>query len=230
MVAPLYGVIGVLAALHQREQTGIGQHIDIGMLDSMASIVASEHFDAIAHCGFPLRTGNVMSRMAPFGVFQAMDGYVAICAHTDAYCRGVFAAMERPELMQDERFAVKNIRIMHSSDLNPLVDDWTRTLTVAEVIEKLGAQKVPCSPVNSPEAALADPHVVYRKAVVPLPHPTLADPEHAVGAGMPIKFSESSCDYDVPAPLLGQHNHEVFRELLGLTAEEISALEKGGTI
>src|SRR5205085_645426 len=155
---------------------------------------------------------------------------VAICAHTDEFCRGVFAAMQKPELMLDPRFATKAIRIIHSADLNQIVEDWTRTLSVAEVIGRLNVHQLPCATVNQPEESLADPHVVYRKAVVPLPHPTLDHPEPAMGAGMPIKFSEASCDYDAAAPLLGQHNDEVYQQLLGLTREEISALKKAGTI
>jgi CoA:oxalate CoA-transferase len=168
--------------------------------------------------------------MAPFGVFQAKDGHVAICAHTDELCRGVFEAMGQPDLMKDSRFALKSVRLTNSSDLNQIIEAWTRIRTVAEIVDRLGTHEVPCSKVNSPEASLVDPHVIYRKAVVPLPHPTVDNPEKTMGAGMPIKFSETSCDYDVPAPFLGQHNGEIYEQLLGLSAEEISALKSAGTI
>jgi len=83
LIAPLFGVIGVLAALNRRTVTGLGDHVQVSMLDCLTSFVAGEHFDAMAECGIPTRTGNTLPRMTPFGAFPTRDGYVAICAPTD---------------------------------------------------------------------------------------------------------------------------------------------------
>jgi CoA:oxalate CoA-transferase len=83
--APLYGVIGLLAALHQTRQTGIGQHTDISMLGVMTSTVACEPFDLLERCGVPQRTGQTVPRLAPFGIYPTADGYAAICAPTEVF-------------------------------------------------------------------------------------------------------------------------------------------------
>src|SRR5262245_56487739 len=83
--APLFGVVGILAALHQAQRTGTGQHVDISMLGTVTSLLADEPFDALSRCGVPVRTGPTSPRLTPFGVYRARDGHVAICAPTDAF-------------------------------------------------------------------------------------------------------------------------------------------------
>ena len=98
LVGPLFGVIGTLSALFMRERTGRGQHVDVALLGALTSLVATEPWDTMERAGIQMRTGNVVPRLAPFGIFATHDGYVALCAPTDAFARGVFDAIGRPEL------------------------------------------------------------------------------------------------------------------------------------
>src|SRR5690606_32577083 len=102
LLAPVFAVTGVLAALRQREATGEGQRVDVSMLGVLTSLVAAEPFDLLEACGLPQRTGRMVPRLAPFGVYQSADGYIALCAPTEQFARGVFAAMQRPDLERDQ--------------------------------------------------------------------------------------------------------------------------------
>lgn len=101
LLAPLYGVIGVQAALRQREQSGEGQHVVVSMLECLASLLAFEHFDVFQRNGFPPRSGNHQTRLAPFGVFEAKNGFVSIAAANDQWAGLIFEALGRPELIKD---------------------------------------------------------------------------------------------------------------------------------
>ena len=108
LCAPLFGVIGVLAALHQVKNTGIGQHVDISMLGALTMMVACESYDILERCGVPLRTGQTVPRLAPFGIYPTRDGFVAVCAPTDLFAESLFIAMGRPELATGDRFATRD--------------------------------------------------------------------------------------------------------------------------
>ncbi len=90
LTAPIFGVIGVLAAIHQAQRTGIGQHVDVSMLGVMTMMVSGEPFDLLERCGVPQRTGLTVPRLAPFGMYRTTDGYVSICAPTEVFARSLF--------------------------------------------------------------------------------------------------------------------------------------------
>ena len=104
LLAPVFGVIGILAALRQREITGAGQQVDVSMLGVLTSLVAAEPFDLLEACGLPQRTGRMVPRLTPFGIYQSADSHVAICAPSERFARGVFAAIGHPEFQIDPRF------------------------------------------------------------------------------------------------------------------------------
>ena len=118
LCTPLFGVIGLLAALHQTQRTGVGQHIDVSMLGVMTSLVACEPFDLLERCGVPQRTGQTVPRLAPFGVYPTADGYVAICAPTEAFATSLFHAIGRAELCEDERFRTRDARVRHVAEVD----------------------------------------------------------------------------------------------------------------
>ncbi len=104
LTAPLFGVIGVLAALHQAQHTGQGQHIDVSMLGALTMMVAVETFGLLERCGIPQRTGLTVPRLAPFGLYRTKDGYISICAFTETFARSLFEAIGRADLIDDPRF------------------------------------------------------------------------------------------------------------------------------
>ncbi len=224
LCAPLFGVIGVLAALHQVKNTGIGQHVDISMLGALTMMVACESYDILERCGVPLRTGQTVPRLAPFGIYPTRDGFVAVCAPTDLFAESLFIAMGRPELATGDRFATRDLRVRNSDELNMLVEKFTRSMTTAEAIAKLDSAGVPSAEVRHPDAAMRDQQVIARRETVPLAHPKYGDVGDVYGMGMPIHFSAATAEFDLPAPSLGEHNEAVYGGILGYSPKKIEAL------
>lgn len=227
LLAPLFAVIGTLSAVIQAGQTGRGQHIDVSMLGALTSLVAAEPFDAFEMIGLPTRTGDMMPRLAPFGIFAAADGHFAICGPTDPFAHGVLTAIGRPDLITDPRFEKRDGRVHHADELHAMIAQWAADQPVAKVIAELEQHGAPCAEVRAPHAAVRDPLVRQRGEVVPLRHPSYEDIVELWGSGLPITMSDSATGLDRPAPALGAHNHEVLAGLLGYDAARIAALSDG---
>jgi crotonobetainyl-CoA:carnitine CoA-transferase CaiB-like acyl-CoA transferase len=225
LCAPLFGVIGILAALHQVQRTGVGQHVDISMLGVLTMMVAGEPFDILERCGVPQRTGQTVPRLAPFGIYPTKDGYIAICAPTEIFTRSLFSTMNQPELSADPRFATRDSRVANVDELNARIEAFTRSLTTKEAIAKLDNGGVPAAEVRDPNTAVRDPQVIDRGETVPLLHPKFGAVGDVYGMGMPIRFSEATAGFDRPAPALGEHNEAVYGEILGYPAEKIKDLQ-----
>jgi crotonobetainyl-CoA:carnitine CoA-transferase CaiB-like acyl-CoA transferase len=230
MVAPLFGVIGILAALQQRERTGAGQHVDVSMLGALTSMVAAEPFDLLERCGIPQRTGRMVPRLAPFGVYRSLDGWVAICAPTEPFAQGVFASMGRPDLAADPRFESRDARVANVDELNTLVETFTAAHTSTDLIDLFDRHGVPAAEVRSPREAVRDQRVLRRGETVPLLHPQHGRVDDMVGMGVPIVFSEGATGFDRPAPDMGEHNDLVYGSLLGYSPQAIAALSADGVI
>ncbi|MBI2756561.1 MAG: CoA transferase [Chloroflexi bacterium] len=228
--APLFAVIGILSAVHQARQTGVGQYLDISMLGVLSSLVAGEHFDVLDRLGVPLRTGSTLPRLTPFGVYSTSDGWIALAAPTDAFAAGVFRAIGHPELNEDPRFRSRDQRVRHTVEVDALIRPWTAGRTRGEALAALEAEGVPCAPVRSPIEAVQDPDVLRRGEVVRLEHPTYGAIDEVYGAGLPIRFSNAEVGFDRPAPWLGEHNTYVYQELLGYDADRLAALQSEGAI
>jgi CoA:oxalate CoA-transferase len=225
LVAPLFGVIGILAALRQAERSGVGQHVDVSMLGALTAMVAAEPFDILERCGVQQRTGQTVPRLAPFGVYPTSDGYIAICAPTEVFARALFSVMGRPELEHDARFATRDRRVVNVQELDAMVAEFTRSLPTAELAARFEQAGVPAAEVRDPNAAVRDPRLVARGETVPIPHPEFGAVGEVMGMGMPIRFSQSTAGFDRPAPRLGEHNQFVYGELLGYPPQKIQDLE-----
>lgn len=228
--APLYAVIGTLAALMQARQTGQGQHVDVSLLGALTAMVAAEPFEVMRRMGQQTRTGNAMPRLAPFGVFRARDGHVAICAPTDVQAGLLFDAMERSELKADARFGDRNGRVRHSGDLHDAVAAWVATLSTDEVVRRLDCAGVPSGRVRDPGEAVRDPRTLSRGETVVLEHPRFGAVGDVVVGGLPIRMSGSHTGFDRPAPTLGQHTASILGELLQLDEAHLRELAADGVI
>ena len=224
LVAPLYAVNGILAALIHRGRTGQGQQVKVSMLDCLASLVAEEHFDVLSQSGIPLRSGNFQDRLVPFGVYEAQDGYVAIVAFNPEWFKGLLDAIGQAPLAEDPRYATRGPRMKHANELNAMISAWTRERNCDEIVHLLREQRgVPAAPVRSPLEVLEDPALHASGALMRLSHPDLGRLD-AVGMGLPIQFSETPSQFDRPATALGSANEEVFLGLLGMGQEELAQL------
>jgi crotonobetainyl-CoA:carnitine CoA-transferase CaiB-like acyl-CoA transferase len=230
LVTPLYAVNGILAALIQRGRTGEGQHVTVSMLDCLMSLVAEEHFDVLGQAGATSRSGNSFDRLAPFGVYQCRDGYVAIVAFRPEWMQGLLEAMGRPDLLDDPRFSSRGPRTTHAAALNALIEEWTGPLTTEEVVRELFEKRaVPAARVRTPLEVLHDPRSSARGAVIKLENPVLSGLQ-AYGMGNPIQFSKAYAQFDEPAQALGAATDEVLTDLLHLSERELAELRDAGVI
>jgi crotonobetainyl-CoA:carnitine CoA-transferase CaiB-like acyl-CoA transferase len=223
--------VGVpVAALRQREVTGVGQHVDVSMLGVLTALVAAEPFDLLEACGLPQRTGRIVPRLTPFGIYESADGHVAICAPTEQFARGVFAAIGHPEFETDPRFATRDARVAHVNEMNGYIEAFTRTMTTSALVPLLDRHGVPAAEVRSPAVAVRDPRVQGRRETVPLDHPEFGRVADVIGMGVPITFSDASTGFERAAPSVGQDNALVYGEWLGYGLIGIEKLQANGII
>jgi crotonobetainyl-CoA:carnitine CoA-transferase CaiB-like acyl-CoA transferase len=230
LLAPIFGVVGILAALRHRDISGRGQHVDVSMLGVLTSLVAAEPFDLLEACGMPQRTGRMVPRLTPFGVYESRDSHVAICAPSEQFARGVFAAIGHPEFEDDPRFATRDARVAHVDELNACIEAFTRTVPSADLVSLLEQHGVPAAEVRSPADAVRDPRVRDRGETVQLDHPQFGRVADVIGMGVPITFSDSPAPPLRSAPSVGQDNALVYGEWLGLGAAAIEKLRADGII
>ena len=232
LTAAQFAVIGVLAALHHAQRTGIGQHVDISMLGVLTALVASEAYEAMERCGAGIRTGQTVPRLAPFGVYQARDGYVANCAYTDRMAHSLFSAMNQPDLVAKSPHVSEPRR--PSSELRRSRrhnrGSWTSARPSSKIVRTLQDAAIPVAEVRDPKKAVRDPGVIARKETVPLSHPQYGAVDDIYAMGLPIQFSESSAGFDQPPPQLGEHNQAVYGGILGYSRERIDELKARGVI
>jgi len=230
LLAPVFGLVGVLAALHQRDTTGAGQHVDVSMLGVLTSLVAAEPFDLLEACGLPQRTGRMVPRLTPFGVYESADGYVAICAPSEHFARELFAVIGHPEFAADPRFATRDARVAHVDEMNAAIETFTRAVPTAALVPLLEEHGVPAAAVRDPAAAVRDPRVRERGETVPLEHPEFGHVADVIGMGVPIRFSDASVGSDRPAPAVGQDNGLVYGDWLEYGEARVYALHAAGVI
>lgn len=221
VTAGLFSVIGILLALRARESTGIGQYVDVSMLDSMISTMSSNYMSYLGSGDVPTPMGTAFPTVVPYRVFHTKDRAVAIAVGSEklwsAFCR----AIERPDLERRSDYAINAERIRNRETLEPLLEDVFRTRPVAEWIARLQGAGIPASLVRNFEDVAEHPQSAIRHMFPELDHPTAG--RHRV-TGTPVKLSETPGAPGEPAPLLGQHTHAVLKELLGLDNEAFDSL------
>lgn len=228
--APLFATIGTLAAVLQARATGQGQRVDVSLLGTMGALVAAEPFEMERKMGHATRSGNVLARLAPSGVFPTADGHIAISAPKDAFAAGLFRAMGRPELIQDARFRSRAARVSNHAILHEMVGAWTRTLDTGAAGALLASCGVPNGPVRDPADAMRDPGLLARGETARLEHPVYGAVDDVVAGGLPIRMSDAFTGFDKPAVALGASNGDVYGGLLGYDHEKLAWLAREGVI
>lgn len=221
----LMGVIGVLAALTAREQTGRGQHVDISMLDSQISLL---NYMSTMHSLsglLPGQLGNAHFVHVPYNTFPVSDGYIIIAVITDNFWANLMALLDAPELDTEENKGQPG-RWQNQHLINQQLSEIFQTNSQAYWIGKLNEARIPCAPVNNFAQALSEPQVLARNMVVEVAHPRGGSVKMA---GNPIKLSETYEDTFSPPPLLGQHTDEVLLAL-GKSEDELVGLREDGII
>jgi crotonobetainyl-CoA:carnitine CoA-transferase CaiB-like acyl-CoA transferase len=222
-VEGLFGAIGVLAALCARARTGRGQAIDVSSQDAMFSLLDGWPGIFAAAGRRPEQVGNRHLGTAPYDCYRARDGWVVIAVASNKLFRTLATAIGRPELGDDPRFRGVTGRVARSDEINGIVGAWVAERSVDEVVQALGPEGagVPCSPVFTVDQLLTHPQLLAREMIQRLPHPTLGE---VVAPGVVVKMSDTPGAPGRVGPELGEHSAEVYRELLGISDEELAAL------
>jgi formyl-CoA transferase len=220
--------IGLLAAVNARSLTGLGQRVDVSLVDSVVASLENA-FTRYFHDGrIPERNGNAYASIAPYDSYRARDGYVIIaCGNQKLYEVMCTELITRPELIVDERFTTVPLRVQNNEELKAYIEEWTATRSVEEIVDEALSKGVPAAPIYDVGQIVADPHIAGdRRMFIDSEHPVIGKMKVN---GNPIKLMDAMPEVYRPAPTLGQHNREILAEL-GKTEAEITALTEQGAI
>nr|WP_283777029.1 CaiB/BaiF CoA-transferase family protein [Pseudomonas syringae] len=223
----LYSTTAILAALAHRDQSDIGQYIDMALLDVQVACLANQAMNYLTTGVAPRRLGNAHPNIVPYQDFPTADGELILTVGNDSQFRKFSAVAGQPQWAEDPRFLTNKLRVAHRAELIPLIRQVTVFKTTAQWVSELEAAGVPCGPVNDLAQVFADPHVVARGLAMELPH-TLAGRVPQVAS--PIRLSETPVEYTRAPPLLGEHTAQVLQALLGMGEEEITLLREAGVL
>lgn len=198
----LYASIGILAALTERDRSGLGQHVDLALLDVTAATLANQATNYLVGGLNPTRLGNAHPNIVPYQSFVASDGHLIVAVGNDAQFRRYVAALGLAELGEDARFATNQLRVRNRDTLVPLLQGAMLQRSKAEWLELLEAAQVPAGPINTVAEVFQEPQIQARKMQVNVPHPLNPDLQLV---GNPIKLSRTPVEYASPPPMLGEH-------------------------
>jgi formyl-CoA transferase len=228
--AGLHTAIGILAAIVQRQVTGVGQQIEVAQQDAVVNLLRI-HLRETYVSGKPApRQGNRSAAAAPSNIYPCSPGgpndYVFIhCATVDMW-KSLTRIVGRPELGADPRYEDRRDRVAFMDEIDTMIEDWTATRPKHEVLSILAGAGVPCGAVLDSAEVLSDPHLRQRGFVTDLEHPRRGVYPMP---GNPVRLSDSPTEV-VRAPLLGEHNAEVYGKLLGVGQAELDTLRRDGVI
>ena len=221
-----FAVTAILAALWERERSGVGQFIDVAMLDVQVAMLCYLAQYYLVSGDVPGLQGRGHMSIPTYNAFRARDGRdVLICANTERMWQQLCQALEMPELANDPRFETNERRHANRAELEPILERAFALRDSDDLLARFHEHGIPSAPVNSVAEALADPQVVHRRMVREVPH-TLGGAIRMLGN--PIKFSRSREGDFVSPPTLGQHTELVLREVLEYTSERIETLRQQG--
>jgi crotonobetainyl-CoA:carnitine CoA-transferase CaiB-like acyl-CoA transferase len=223
----LYATVGVLAALNHREQKGVGQHVELALLDVQVACLANQAMNYLTTGVPPKRMGNAHPNIVPYQDFPTADGDIILTVGNDGQFRKFAEVAGRPEWADDPRFASNKARVAHRQELVPMIRQVTVFRTTAEWVAALEQAGVPCGPINDLAQVFADPQVQARGMRVDMPH-SLAGSVPQVAS--PIRLSETPVEYRSAPPLLGEHSEALLQRLVGLSFEKIISLRQSGVI
>ncbi|HNX00589.1 MAG TPA: CaiB/BaiF CoA-transferase family protein [Candidatus Cloacimonadota bacterium] len=228
ITASLFTAIGITTALYQREKTGLGQKVDVAMLDCQVAILENALVRLQAEGKNPLPLGNRHPTITPFQAYKGSDEYFAIAVGNDnlwdTFCRTI----EKPELIKDERFITNKKRTEYIHEMNDILDRVFIQRTAEEWLALFEQVKLPCAPINKIDQVMENPQVLSRNMIVEVE-------DHIAGkvkiAGNPIKMDSVPEEMTRgKVPEVGEHNSEIYGDLLGYTNEQLELLTKDGVI
>jgi len=223
ITAALFGTVGIMTALHVRSTTGLGQKVDISMLDSQVAILenAIVRYETTGKAPVPMGTRH--PSIAPFQAFQTKDYYVIIACGNDILWAKLCKVMNLENLINDAKYKTNRDRIAHIDELVEIISAITITKTTEEWVKILDDAGIPVGVINTVDKVVKDPQVLARNMIVEVEHPIAGKMKFA---GNPIKMSLTPGAVEKPAPILGEHTATILQEVLDWTPEQIAAYLK----
>ncbi len=227
LMTGMYAATAILAALRHAERTGVGQQIDLALLDTQVAWLANQASNYLVGGVVPTRQGTAHPNIVPYQVMPAADGYFMLAVGNDGQFARLCEVIGEPQLASDPRYATNNARVAHREELVPYLQQRLRTRPAAQWLAALEKAVVPANPVNRIDQVFDDPQVQARGLRIELPH---------AGGGSvpmvrnPLKFSATPLHYGQAAPVLGQHTREVLDEVLSIDDARLQALQAQGVV
>lgn len=223
VITGMYSTIAILAALNSRDQTGLGQYIDMALLDGIIALGGNQITGFFADGKIPFRYGNAHASLVPYQVFAVKDGEIVIAVGNDTQWQRFCEAINRPDLAIDPKWEKVTGRITGRSELIPQLAKTMLEKGMNEWITILEQHDVPCGPINNYQQVFADPHVIHRGIKVDTPY---EDGSIISTIASPLRLQSTPPEYKRPPPKLGDSNFEILNQLLGYSVESIEQLKK----
>ena len=227
LMTGLYSTVAIQAALLSREKTGVGQHIDMALLDVQVATLCNQSQNYLASGKPPGRYGNAHANIVPYQVFRASDQDFIIACGNDSQFLALCEAIGLPHLPADPRFTRNADRVANREAIVQILSEHFIGDRAQAWISRIHPRGVPIGAINSIAQALDEPQVKARNMLVNIPHPLKPD---FVTVGSPIKMSGTPVEYLRPAPMLGEHTDEVLKRQLNMSDEQLAQLKASGVI
>lgn len=222
LMTGMYATVGILAALHERNRSGLGQHIDMALLDCQVAMLANQNMNYLASGQAPQRAGNAHQNLVPYQVFAVADGHMIVAVGNDSQFRAYCRAIHRDDLAQDPRFVTNPQRVRNREQLVPILAEIMQSQPLQYWLDLLESVNVPVGPINSLEQVYQNPQVQARQMKISLPHPIAGQADFVAS---PLRLSASPVQYHSAPPLLGEHTEQVLQDILGLDLDQIQSLQ-----
>ena len=227
LITGMYAAVAVNAALAHRAETGIGQHLDLALLDSTVAVLANQGANYLSTGKPPARIGNAHPNIVPYQAFKTADGDMIIACGNDGQFRKLCEVAGCAALADDPRFATNGKRVENREVLVPMMAGIVARRATRDWIESLDAAGVPVGPINNLEQVFREPQAIARGLRIELDHP-LAGKVSLVRS--PMRFSETPVEHKAPPPTLGEHTEEILRRMLHLGDAQIAKLRADGIV
>lgn len=226
-LAATYACLGALMALQHRNRTGQGQVVDSAIYEAVLAMMEST-IPEYTEAGFTReRTGATLPKVAPSNVYSTSDGEILIAANQDSVWKRMAEAMGQPQLGGDPRFATHHARGEHQVELDDMISAWTKSWSSADLLAHLETHGVPAGKIYKAPDMLEDPHFKARESIIKVPHPAF---QNLWMQNVFPKLSETPGEVAWAGPELGQHNEEIYGDILGMSRQQMSSLHNDGVI